>query len=42
MTSSTDYHAARTATLTAAQDLFGAGSPQYNAVNAAWAGVNVV
>jgi Zn-dependent metalloprotease len=41
MTSSTDYHAARTASLTAAQDLFGAGSPQYNAVNAAWAGVNV-
>ncbi|QWZ09141.1 M4 family metallopeptidase [Nocardioides panacis] len=42
MTSSTDYHGARTASLSAAQDLYGAGSPQYNAVNAAWAGVNVV
>jgi Zn-dependent metalloprotease len=42
MTSSTDYHAARTASLSAAQDLFGAGSTQYNAVNAAWAGVDVV
>jgi Zn-dependent metalloprotease len=41
MTSDTDYHAARSATLSAATDLFGAGSPQYNAVNAAWAGVNV-
>src|SRR5690349_10011510 len=41
MTSSTDYHGARTATLSAAQDLYGAGSTQYNAVNAAWAGVGV-
>ncbi len=41
MTSSTDYHGARTASLNAAQDLYGAGSTQYNAVNAAWAGVNV-
>ena len=41
MTSSTDYHGARTASLNAARDLFGAGSTQYNAVNAAWAGVNV-
>ena len=41
MTSSTDYHGARTATLNAARDLYGAGSTQYNAVDAAWAGVNV-
>jgi Zn-dependent metalloprotease len=41
MTSSTDYHGARTASLNAARDLYGAGSAQYNAVNAAWAGVNV-
>lgn len=41
MTSSTDYAAARIATLNAAADLFGAGSTQYNAVNAAWAAVNV-
>jgi len=41
MTSNTNYHGARTASLSAAQDLYGAGSAQYNAVNAAWAGVNV-
>ncbi|MEV5571402.1 M4 family metallopeptidase [Spirillospora sp. NPDC052269] len=41
MTSSTDYKAARTATLNAAKDLFGAGSTQYNAVAAAWTAVNV-
>jgi Zn-dependent metalloprotease len=41
MTSSTDYHGARTASLNAARDLYGAGSTQYNAVNAAWAAVNV-
>ncbi len=41
MTSSTDYHGARTASLSAAKDLYGAGSTQYNAVNAAWAAVNV-
>jgi Zn-dependent metalloprotease len=41
MTSSTDYHGARTATLNAARDLYGAGSTQYNAVNAAWAAVSV-
>ncbi|MEV4255634.1 M4 family metallopeptidase, partial [Spirillospora sp. NPDC049652] len=41
MTSSTDYKGARTATLNAAKDLFGAGSAQYNAVAAAWTGVNV-
>lgn len=42
MTSSTNYAAARTATLSAATDLYGAGSAQYNAVNAAWAAVSVV
>jgi Zn-dependent metalloprotease len=42
MTSSTDYHGARTATLAAAADLYGAGSTQYAAVNAAWAAVGVV
>ncbi|MFO1340673.1 MAG: M4 family metallopeptidase [Burkholderiaceae bacterium] len=42
MTSSTDYHAARTATLAAAADLYGGvGSATWNAVNAAWAAVNV-
>jgi Zn-dependent metalloprotease len=41
MTSSTDYHDARTATLAAASDLFGAGSAQYAAVDAAWAAVGV-
>jgi Zn-dependent metalloprotease len=41
MTSSTTYHGARTATLSAAQDLYGAGSTRYRAVAAAWAGVNV-
>jgi Zn-dependent metalloprotease len=41
MTSSTDYHGARTASLSAAKDLYGAGSTQYDAVNAAWAAVNV-
>jgi zinc metalloprotease ZmpA len=41
MTSSTNYHDARTATLSAATDLYGAGSTQYNAVNTAWAAVTV-
>jgi Zn-dependent metalloprotease len=41
MTSNTDYHGARTASLNAAKDLYGAGSTQYNGVNAAWAAVNV-
>jgi Zn-dependent metalloprotease len=41
MTSSTNYHGARTATLNAAADLYGAGSAQVNAVNAAWAAVSV-
>jgi Zn-dependent metalloprotease len=41
MTSSTDYKGARTATLSAASDLYGAGSTQYNTVAAAWSAVNV-
>jgi zinc metalloprotease ZmpA len=41
MTSSTDYHGARTASLNAARDLYGTGSPAYNAVAAAWSAVNV-
>ncbi len=41
MTSSTNYSGARTASLNAARDLFGAGSTQYNAVAAAWSAVSV-
>ena len=41
MTSSTNYAGARTATLNAAKDLYGAGSTQYNAVAAAWSAVSV-
>ncbi|MCX4781759.1 M4 family metallopeptidase [Streptomyces sp. NBC_01264] len=41
MTSGTDYAGARTATLQAAADLFGAYGPRYLAVADAWAGVNV-
>ncbi|MEU0252822.1 M4 family metallopeptidase [Streptomyces sp. NPDC006184] len=41
MTSSTNYAGARTATLDAARDLYGAGSTEYNAVAAAWSAVNV-
>jgi Zn-dependent metalloprotease len=41
MTSSTNYHGARTATLNAARDLYGTGSAQSNTVNAAWAAVSV-
>ncbi|MFF2654117.1 M4 family metallopeptidase [Streptomyces sp. NPDC058045] len=41
MTSTTDYAAARTATLDAAKDLYGADSAEYKGVDAAWAGVNV-
>ncbi|WP_416973391.1 M4 family metallopeptidase [Streptomyces sp. 4F14] len=41
MTSSTNYAGARTATLNAARDLYGNGSVEYNAVAAAWSGVNV-
>jgi Zn-dependent metalloprotease len=41
MTSGTTYAQARTATLAAAGDLFGAGSSQRAAVAAAWSAVNV-
>jgi Zn-dependent metalloprotease len=41
MTSSTNYKGARAATLSAATDLYGAGSANYNAVAAAWSAVNV-
>lgn len=41
MTSSTNYAAARTATLSAAADLYGNGSAPYNAVAAAWSAVSV-
>ncbi|MGW3242263.1 M4 family metallopeptidase [Streptomyces sp. NPDC001070] len=41
MTSRTDYAGARTATLQAAADLFGAGSATYNTVANTWAAVNV-
>lgn len=40
-TSSTKYSNARTATLNAARDLYGSGSPEYNAVAAAWSATNV-
>ncbi|MFI6560930.1 M4 family metallopeptidase [Streptomyces sp. NPDC050534] len=41
MTSSTNYAGARTATLSAAKDLYGAASAEYAAVGAAWSAVNV-
>ncbi|MCX5420628.1 M4 family metallopeptidase [Streptomyces sp. NBC_00078] len=41
MTSSTNYAGARTATLSAAKDLYGAGSTEYDVVGAAWSAVNV-
>jgi Zn-dependent metalloprotease len=41
MTSNTNYSGARTATLNAARDLYGAGSTQANAVAAAWSAVSV-
>ncbi|GGQ59253.1 M4 family metallopeptidase [Couchioplanes azureus] len=41
MSSGTKYAGARTATLNAARDLYGAGSTEYNATAAAWAAVNV-
>jgi zinc metalloprotease ZmpA len=41
MTSGTTYAQARTATLSAAQDLYGAGSTQYATVAAAWSAVSV-
>ncbi|MQS14065.1 M4 family metallopeptidase [Streptomyces kaniharaensis] len=40
-TSTTNYAGARTGTLKAAADLYGSGSAEYNAVAAAWSGVNV-
>jgi len=41
MTASTNYTAARIATLNAAADLYGAGSPEQNGVDAAWHAVNI-
>jgi Zn-dependent metalloprotease len=41
MTSRTNYAGARTATLSAAKDLYGAGSTEYNTVAAAWSAVSV-
>ncbi|GGK50849.1 M4 family metallopeptidase [Streptomyces flaveus] len=41
MTSTTKYTGARTATLSAASDLYGSTSTEYKAVQAAWAAVNV-
>ncbi|MFY9511556.1 MAG: M4 family metallopeptidase, partial [Rubrivivax sp.] len=41
MTASTNYAGARAATLSAAADLYGAGSPEVNAVAAAWSAVLV-
>ncbi|MBT2387211.1 M4 family metallopeptidase [Streptomyces sp. ISL-11] len=41
MVSTTDFHEARTATLQAAEDMYGAGSTEYRTVDAAWAAVNV-
>jgi Zn-dependent metalloprotease len=40
-TSSTTYPQARTGTLQAAAELYGTGSPEYNAVAAAWSAVSV-
>ncbi|MEV1080830.1 M4 family metallopeptidase [Streptomyces sp. NPDC050211] len=41
MTSTTKYAGARTATLSAASDLYGSDSTEYKAVAAAWSAVNV-
>ncbi|PNE38870.1 MULTISPECIES: M4 family metallopeptidase [Streptomyces] len=41
MTSTTDYKAAREATVKAATDLYGAGSAEVKGVESAWTGVNV-
>ncbi|MET9515380.1 M4 family metallopeptidase [Streptomyces sp. NPDC002994] len=41
MTSSTDYAGARTATLKATGDLYGASSAEYQAVAATWTAINV-
>ena len=41
MTSNTNYAGARAATLSAAADLYGSGSQQYNGVASAWSAVGV-
>ena len=41
MVSSTNYAGARTATINAATEIYGAGSAEVNAVKAAWSAVNV-
>jgi Zn-dependent metalloprotease len=41
MTSNTNYAGARAATLSAAADLYGNGTANYNAVAAAWSAVGV-
>ena len=41
MTSRTSFSGARTATLSAAGDLYGVGGVEYNTVAAAWSAVNV-
>ena len=41
LTSSANFKAVRTATLSAAADLYGTGSTQYNATAAAWSAVGV-
>ncbi|MGW7609942.1 M4 family metallopeptidase [Streptomyces sp. NPDC054766] len=41
MVSTTDFHDARTATLKAAADMYGANGTEYKAVDAAWAAVDV-
>ncbi|MCS0606189.1 M4 family metallopeptidase [Streptomyces sp. LP11] len=41
MVSTTDFHQARTATLKAAKDLYGASSTEYKTVDKAWSAVNV-
>ena len=41
MTSNTNYAGARTATLNAANDLYGAGSAEATAVAATWTAVGV-
>lgn len=42
LTSRSDYKAARAASLSAATDLYGANSPEVQAVGKAWTAVNVV
>lgn len=41
MVSTTDFHEARTATLQAAADIYGANSTEYKTVDKAWSAVNV-